>query len=215
MQTELAIDERGYRRFVKQGKMTWLVHRKICRLAHGPFPMHWDVHHIDGNKLHNRPENLIALPRGVYEKVHQMGVKNGKFPARYEIEKLLANCLSEKHRKKLEKRKKKKEKKQKRWETKKSRQKNHLACLEAKRQKTGRPKSKQQIRLERILGLTPEGTIALTKKELKKKKRWDKRKKRVEGTTSSLSHQHQKPKAPKYILRKASKATTQNRGETK
>ncbi len=51
----------------EQGK---LVHRVVCRQAHGPFPSNWVVHHIDENKSNNVPENLIAMPRRFHDKIH-------------------------------------------------------------------------------------------------------------------------------------------------
>lgn len=51
------------------GKM---LHREVCRKAHGPFPMRWVVHHIDFDKKNNAPENLIALPKELHHHIHEV-----------------------------------------------------------------------------------------------------------------------------------------------
>lgn len=80
MSNEVFLDERGYLRFKK--KPNGLVHRKVCRDAHGPFPRHWDVHHIDGNKLNNAPENLIAVAPGLHQSLHRCHRPPTALPAR-------------------------------------------------------------------------------------------------------------------------------------
>lgn len=47
-----------------------LLHRKVCGVAHGPFPRDWVVHHIDHDKANNMPENLMALPRQLHDSLH-------------------------------------------------------------------------------------------------------------------------------------------------
>ena len=51
-----------------------LIHRKVCREAHGSFNGLWHVHHIDGQKLNNDPSNLIALHPAVHWEVHSRGI---------------------------------------------------------------------------------------------------------------------------------------------
>lgn len=65
------LDGNGYQRDEQTGK---LIHRQMCKEAHGDFPAKWDVHHIDYNKLNNDPENLIALPVPVHIQAHRRKV---------------------------------------------------------------------------------------------------------------------------------------------
>lgn len=57
----------GYERYTlvngpAYDKKRHLTHRLICEAAHGPIPDGWLVHHLNGNKTDNRPENLEATP---------------------------------------------------------------------------------------------------------------------------------------------------------
>lgn len=47
-----------------------LLHRTVCYKVNGPFPRDWVVHHIDERKKNNAPENLIAMPRKLHDKLH-------------------------------------------------------------------------------------------------------------------------------------------------
>ena len=74
---EFYIDQRGYKRFKKDGK---LVHREIAyqrvyRKNKSSYPKRfseYDVHHMDGNKLNNNPANLILKPRETHELTHEV-----------------------------------------------------------------------------------------------------------------------------------------------
>lgn len=66
-----------------------LVHRTICRQAHGPFPHTWIVHHIDENKGNNSPDNLIAMPVQVHGKLHTAQRKNKMTFGRSTIEQMI------------------------------------------------------------------------------------------------------------------------------
>ncbi len=68
-----------------------LVHRKVCRQAHGPFPRDWVVHHIDGIKSNNEPENLIALPRHLHDSLHSTMRRMKRQLTRIELQQAL-NC---------------------------------------------------------------------------------------------------------------------------
>jgi len=46
-------------------------YREVCAKAHGSFPGRWIVHHVDGNRYNNDPDNLIALPRWTHEQLHK------------------------------------------------------------------------------------------------------------------------------------------------
>lgn len=56
------IDEYGYRHINIGGKYI-LEHRLIWEKERGPIPDGFVVHHLNGDKIDNRIENLIALPR--------------------------------------------------------------------------------------------------------------------------------------------------------
>lgn len=60
-------NRRGYL-YTNEGK-AW--HRIVCRKHHGSIPAGWDVHHVNGNSLDNRPENLIALPKWMHVLIHK------------------------------------------------------------------------------------------------------------------------------------------------
>lgn len=45
-------------------------HRLVWQEAHGkPLPKDWVVHHINGIKTDNRPDNLVAYPKGKHDKI--------------------------------------------------------------------------------------------------------------------------------------------------
>lgn len=62
-------------RMVKRGylvdELGRLVHREVCRKVNGEYPRSWVVHHIDHDKLNNKPDNLIAMPRNLHESIHR------------------------------------------------------------------------------------------------------------------------------------------------
>lgn len=43
------------------------LHRVTYEKFHGPIPKDWIVQHCDGNKLNNKPENLVALPPQLFK----------------------------------------------------------------------------------------------------------------------------------------------------
>ena len=51
-------------------------HRLIWEKAHGKkLPEHWAVHHLNGIKTDNRPDNLWALNKGDHGKAHAQYIK--------------------------------------------------------------------------------------------------------------------------------------------
>jgi hypothetical protein len=71
------IDKNGYKRYKKDDK---LLHREIAfyqvyKKNRATYPRRfseYDVHHIDGNKLNNNPQNLILKPRDTHELTHEV-----------------------------------------------------------------------------------------------------------------------------------------------
>lgn len=59
-----------------------LYHRRVYVNAHGKIPKGWFVHHMDGNKLNNDPQNLIAIPK----ELHAKAMKAHPLPRRLELE---------------------------------------------------------------------------------------------------------------------------------
>lgn len=70
-----------------------LVHRIVCRKAHGPFPHDWVVHHVDENKKNNAPSNLIAMPRKLHTSMHAALRKTGTLLSREQIAKWLKSYI--------------------------------------------------------------------------------------------------------------------------
>jgi hypothetical protein len=47
------------------------IHREVNLYSDGPCPIGWEVHHCDGKKLNNDPENLIAIPKELHAEIHE------------------------------------------------------------------------------------------------------------------------------------------------
>lgn len=60
-------------------------HRVVCTKEHGPIPKDWHVHHCDHDKLNNHPDNLIALPPAMHERVHSKDQSLGRCQTRAEL----------------------------------------------------------------------------------------------------------------------------------
>lgn len=71
---ETGFSNSGYQTFrdPNTGKQEY-VHRRVAekKLGGKIWPEH-EVHHLDGNKHNNRPENLIVLPREVHRELHHL-----------------------------------------------------------------------------------------------------------------------------------------------
>jgi hypothetical protein len=64
------IDKDGYRSFCINGEKI-LEHRRVMAKVLGrPLRDDEDVHHLNHNRLDNRPENLMVLPHGQHSRIH-------------------------------------------------------------------------------------------------------------------------------------------------
>jgi hypothetical protein len=104
--SELEPARGGYLRH-KKTKRLW--HRIVCEKYHGGFPSIWVVHHLDGVKSNNHPDNLIALPKAVHDNLHRMHELN-YLPPRSVVESYLDCYLKNLKRKDREKLRKLREK---------------------------------------------------------------------------------------------------------
>jgi len=63
--------EKGYQTYTDWSGRTRYVHRRVMeKKLGGPIPRGLAVHHINGDKDDNRPENLIAVRPGVHGRLH-------------------------------------------------------------------------------------------------------------------------------------------------
>ena len=63
----------GYRQFFCRARDRWeFVHRRVAEKLSGTIPKGHEVHHVDGNKLNNRSENLRVLPRAIHQALHKV-----------------------------------------------------------------------------------------------------------------------------------------------
>lgn len=93
--SELKIGAKGYV-YHKKTKQVW--HRMVYEKYYGAHPTGWVVHHIDGNKLNNHPENLIALPESLHTNLHRIH-RIGYLPDRRKVEEMLEGMEVTKERK--------------------------------------------------------------------------------------------------------------------
>lgn len=69
------IDRKGYRIWKDSGRLVhrWVALKEIYSKDRKKYPLkfsEYQVHHKDGDKLNNRPENLELVERGNHEKKH-------------------------------------------------------------------------------------------------------------------------------------------------
>lgn len=67
--------EKGYRLLFKPGhpladKRGMVFEHRYIAYDIITFPKEWVVHHIDGNKINNDPQNLLPMPRDKHTKLH-------------------------------------------------------------------------------------------------------------------------------------------------
>src|SRR5690606_33541771 len=66
------VNRSGYKQFWDEETGRWeYVHRRVAeKKMGGTIRSGYEVHHKDGDKRNNRPENLVALPRRDHRDVH-------------------------------------------------------------------------------------------------------------------------------------------------
>ena len=65
----------GYQTFIEDDGREYYVHIRVMeKKLGGPVPLGLVVHHINGNKDDNRPDNLVAIVPGIHGRLH------GNFP---------------------------------------------------------------------------------------------------------------------------------------
>ena len=67
---ECFLDDFGY---YKTFNNYTALHREVYEKYHGRIPEGYVIHHLDGNKTNNTPENLIALTKNDHTRLHQKG----------------------------------------------------------------------------------------------------------------------------------------------
>jgi len=66
----------GYKFIISEGKEV-AEHRVIWEKINGKIPAGHNIHHINGNRLDNRIENLQLVHIGEHNKLHNRGFKKG------------------------------------------------------------------------------------------------------------------------------------------
>ncbi len=72
------VTEYGYRRFMRKDRTLKFEHILVWESHHGSVPSGYEIHHITGNKLDNRIENLRLVTRLEHKRTHSGCIRVGK-----------------------------------------------------------------------------------------------------------------------------------------